>query len=80
MDVTSLASAARGAIEDGILRYEQDFSRGLADDLESYLPAGDPRLRRLALIELIKVDLELRGAVNPTSTVAVGPGAFFRFF
>jgi serine/threonine protein kinase len=63
-DLTRLASAARGAVEDGILRYEQDFARGRAGDLESYLPEGDTKLLRAALIELVKVDLELRWTAN----------------
>ncbi len=47
-------------IEQCVFTYENDFRLGTAKPLEQYLPACEPMVRHAALVELVKVDLELR--------------------
>lgn len=47
-------------IEDRVYEYEQDYAAGRAKPLHAYLPADDTGQRQAVLVELVKVDLELR--------------------
>jgi serine/threonine protein kinase len=47
-------------IEQCVLQFENDVRNGLAKPMEQYLPTGEPMLRHAVLVELVKVDIELR--------------------
>ncbi len=47
-------------IEQCVLEFENDVRLGTAKPLEQYLPSCEPILRHAVLVELVKVDMELR--------------------
>ena len=47
-------------IEERVFAYERDYQAGTARPLSEYLPGGNVALRQAVLVELVKVDLELR--------------------
>lgn len=59
--IAGLDSRAYQQVEDAIYDFERARAAGAAQSLDAYLPA-ERELRRVALLELIRVDLELRAA------------------
>src|SRR5215469_4503610 len=47
------------ALKDAVKRFEDAWRQAPRPGIDDYLPSGDP-LRRLVLIELVHIDLELR--------------------
>jgi serine/threonine protein kinase len=58
--VASPRSTAWNELEDCIAALERDWAEGAPGRLEEYLPPGSSYFHRTALVELVKVDLELR--------------------
>ena len=59
-DITLDASRMWELVEEQVYAFELDFREGKSRPLDEYLPEGDAALRHIAIVELVKVDLELQ--------------------